>query len=410
MSRSPVQQIIDIGRMLRSGFCCEGRLHALLVPTAPSIAAKAESARLCFDALTRAVETDQFFRAAFPGSLKDHLVEWPESIISALPESDDSAGIHSLLLQVSGSCRSLLAKLADLSMKHFVLDHVGRWSARMLKEVPAGKRARIDFSTPSRPANSVAPRKVLEGPKQQTLDKRYRRGISARKYQATFIDDPHLVVRYFWCLSSREGVASDLAALNIAEYDLMPLEFYWDSAKQVYDEARHAKTYFDLSISLYRSVAHSLPRDSEIRKEMDPFLKSGKALPIPAEGNHYPVVHAASLVERLVLMNVMTETPAVGRKRENLRSGLAASYPQVATVIETDLYDEMFHAILGKKWLEYLFPDKTHRDEAIMDAALLRGFLFTLSVAEGENSDPITLLREATSPNTGFQPTRFARG
>ena len=82
-----------------------------------------------------------------------------------------------------------------------------------------------------------------------------------------------------------------------------------------------------------------------------------------------------------------------------------ASYPEVGTVIEIDLYDEMFHRILGKKWLEYPFPERAQREQAMMDAALLRGFLFTLSVAEGERRDPTALLIEATAPKTAREQT-----
>lgn len=347
------------------------------------------------------METDSFFRRAFTGAIKDSLVEWPNAVLTSLPNSDDIPAINSLAQQVLGSCRRLLTELLNISAQHFVLDHVHHWSMQMLSELPPCTPGYFDFSTSSRSSSDfstqVVPRKMLEGPKQQALDRRYRRDISALDYQASFIDDPHLIIRYFWCLSSRECVAADLAALNIAEYDMMPLEFYWDSAKQAYDEARHAQSYFDLSISLYPRVAQSLPKDSEIRGIMDEFLELGTGLPIPAEGNHYPAICDASLVERLVLMNIMTETPAVGRKRDHLRSHLAAKYSDIGMVIEVDLYDEMFHAVLGKKWLEYMYPDKPTRDAALLDAMLLRGFLLSLSVAEGGKRDPIEFLREATA-------------
>jgi hypothetical protein len=407
---SPVQEILTIGRSLRNGFCCEARLYALLVPTSPSLAAKVEAARRCFDAMNRAKEADEFFRTSFSGSMKDRLMEWPPAIFNSLPESDDRLGIEKLLTPVVGSCGHLLARLRGLSEKHFVLDHMHRWAGRMSNNVPVSD-APLDFHVqpkPSLPHDSrEEPRKVLEGPQDQVLDKRYRRDVSARTFQAFFIDDPHQVIRYFWFLSSLECGASDIASLNLAEYDLMPFEFYWDSAKQVYDEARHAQTYFDLSISLFHRVSSSLPKKSETFQIMKNFLKSGIGLPINAEGNHYPLVHSASLVERLVLMNIMTETPAVGRHRENLRSNLAATYPEVATVIETDLYDEMFHAILGKKWLEYLFPDSVQREDAIKDAALLRGFLFTLSLAEAAQKDPVELLNEAISSKQRSRANRY---
>ena len=38
-----------------------------------------------------------------------------------------------------------------------------------------------------------------------------------------------------------------------------------------------------------------------------------------------------------------------------------------------------------------------------MDAELLRGFLFTLSVAEGENRDPMALLAKVTADNNALQ-------
>jgi hypothetical protein len=56
------------------------------------------------------------------------------------------------------------------------------------------------------------------------------------------------------------------------------------------------------------------------------FFKTGSGLPIPSEGNFYEVMWRADLVERLILMQIQTETPAVPTEGTAVTGGRISSY------------------------------------------------------------------------------------
>jgi uncharacterized ferritin-like protein (DUF455 family) len=141
----------------------------------------------------------------------------------------------------------------------------------------------------------------------------------------------------------RETVASEVAALNLLEYDGLPWSFYLDMARQCEDEARHAMM-----------TANALRvRDGEIGN-----------YPIPYLGNYYEMFWEMTLEERLVAMNLDIE--AVGQ-------GYLASIPERLESTDKDaaaLYDficvdERRHARIGTRWLEYLYPQPERRRAAI---------------------------------------------
>ena len=81
----------------------------------------------------------------------------------------------------------------------------------------------------------------------------------------------------------RETVASEIAALNLLEYDNLPWEFYVDMSRQAEDEARHSTMAADLFLA----------RGGKFEDFM-----------LPAFGNYYMMFLGMTLTERLVTEDV----------------------------------------------------------------------------------------------------------
>jgi hypothetical protein len=216
-----------------------------------------------------------------------------------------------------------------------------------------------------------------------------------------FDGKPHETLRFFWTLSAREGMASELAALNLAEYDGFPFAYYFDCAKQIYDEARHAVFYLSMVSQVYRVLSDDLDPSSFEARAVERYLTSGDGLPIPYEGTCYTSVWNASLVERLVLMNLRTEGPSISAKRQRLQSRLCNALPELREGIAMDMLDEASHAKLGARWIQYLYPDSEERSLQIGNADLMRGFIMSLTIAERQQVSATELMIELSGGRHG---------
>lgn len=89
------------------------------------------------------------------------------------------------------------------------------------------------------------PVQVLRGPRQVDLDPAFDPTIDLLDPANRELIDSHRGP-FFWNLSIREEMASELCSLSMVEYDGLPLAFYRDFAKQAWDEMRHALLFFRL--------------------------------------------------------------------------------------------------------------------------------------------------------------------
>ena len=190
------------------------------------------------------------------------------------------------------------------------------------------------------------------------------------------------IVPSCWSVSQGELRACELCALSIIEYDNLPLQFYWDFSKQSWDEARHSRIYLNLSLSFFEELKMTLDHDNPLYLIIKSFLENQRGLPLPKDRNTYDAILNAELDERIILLNVLTEGPAVGRLTQKIKKEICVRYPQIKRVLEFDKVDEMFHARIGNYWLKYLIPNIKKRKQRIEDAKLLKGFLLLTSIVE----------------------------
>ncbi|MFJ8694220.1 hypothetical protein [Streptomyces roseolilacinus] len=255
----------------------------------------------------------------------------------------------------------------------------------------------------ARPA-SRTPTKVLQGPQSTPLDPVFRCTYSILdsdppKHGDTLQD----TVPHMWVLASREALAAELAALCLIEWDNLPLPFYLDFAKQMWDEARHAVFYLNAAVSLLPDLAAELPPGHPLLDDIRAFREEGTGLPIPREGNLYEAMLNATLTERLVIMHHDTETPGVAALEEQINSTLWVRRPQIAAGIAIVQMDERTHARLGHRWLKHLLPDRHELEEAIQNARLMRTMLLLTSCAHHGQQPYAALVSQVLAKKSRFQ-------
>jgi hypothetical protein len=180
---------------------------------------------------------------------------------------------------------------------------------------------------------------------------------------------------YLWCLSVRETAASDTCALSSCEYDGLPLSFYRDMAKQCWDEMRHAMSYFKRAEALLPSARDQMEPENPFRIAIEHYLESGFGLIVPRECNLFEMVSNAELHERLVLMNIRVEGPAISRLREKINSPFSVGDLELKRLFEFDKYDETAHSRAGAYWLKHLIPDRFERRRMINTSDSIRYIL-----------------------------------
>ena len=244
------------------------------------------------------------------------------------------------------------------------------------------------------------PTKKIVGPSTSRLDPIFSAEYSLQEFVAPLrADRIEIIVPYFWTLSMREAMVCNSCLLSAVEYDGLPLQFYMDMARQAADEARHAVMYLDLAIELMPSYLECPRRDAQTVVRIREFLVGNGQLPVPKEGNLFPCMWHASLEERLIIMQITTEGPAVASTRQAINSSLAQRFPNVKRAFEVDYFDEIAHARIGTRWLRYLCPDVTERKAAIDDAKLLRGILLLTCFAPIDDSSNIADLAHRSHAN-----------
>jgi hypothetical protein len=146
-------------------------------------------------------------------------------------------------------------------------------------------------------------------------------------------------------------------------------------AKQCWDEMRHATTYFTRLEALLPLALARMEPDNPFRNSIERYLDSGSGLIVPRECNLFEMVANADLPERLILMNIRVEAPAVARLREKINSPFSAEDLYLRRLFEFDKLDEMAHSRSGIYWLKHLIPDRLQRQEAIQSADTIRSIL-----------------------------------
>lgn len=237
--------------------------------------------------------------------------------------------------------------------------------------------------------------RVLIGPSKIKIDKSFEPSYNILENPTPeFGNTLEEIVPYFWSLSLREILASELCSLSIIEYDNLPLQFYWDFSKQSWDEARHSEVYLNLSISFFDNLSQTLESKNKLYLIIESYNLTGKGLPVPKEKNMYEAILNSELEERLILMNILTEAPAIGRLIKKMKRSICNQYPEIKRTFEFDKIDETFHARIGNYWLKYLIPDPTIRRQKIEDTKMLRGILLLISISEYSDINLIEMAAE----------------
>ena len=89
----------------------------------------------------------------------------------------------------------------------------------------------------------------------------------------------------------------------------------------------------------------------------------------------------ATLQERMILLNIRTEAPAVRYLTKRMESIFFKDYPDIRESFQYDKNDEIRHGYVGAKWLKYLYPDIQERKNALANADSLRGFLMATALS-----------------------------
>jgi hypothetical protein len=271
---------------------------------------------------------------------------------------------------------------------------------RFLKKITlvnnfANTNAKISMLLGSSVIHTNASYKSLNGPPHVTLDKAFFPTDSLLETDVAEYGDTVLeAAPYYWGLSARESVAADMCCLSLIEYDGLPIDFYRDMAKQAWDESRHAIYFLDVAVNLLPELQSVLHNNDLLYLHIDNFLQTGTGLPIPLERNLYEALWNATLEERFVLMHLDTEKPGINRLKQKIASTFSKAHPDIAVGLEIVLREEITHARLGKKWLQYLIPNNQDRDKLIERTRLFRGMLLLTSSAHYQDKSLTKLINE----------------
>lgn len=266
----------------------------------------------------------------------------------------------------------------------------------------SSNKTSVDFSGIHRQDHPI---KSIVGPRSVNIDAAFDPTYSLMDRPAPqFTEAITDIVPYLWTLSMRESTAAEVCALSGIEYDGLPLGFYRDMAKQIWDEARHAVMFFQLSQSLFPELISDTSSPVEVVECVQRFQQIGAGLPVPRERSLYEAMWNADLAERLVLLQLDTEGPAIGRLRAKLKSSFALSHPQMELGWRIDSRDETSHAAIGTRWLRYIVPNKIERAQAVTDARTLRAILLLTPVVHYGPLSLSELLDRYTSGNTFPEP------
>nr|WSW49890.1 hypothetical protein OG296_43560 [Streptomyces sp. NBC_01001] len=364
-----------------------GRLHALRLLTERNLRDRLGIARRAVAFFDGASEVDRFL-SRYAGAASS-LVAWQAE------DQPENAGLLSagevdvrlLRERIDHGLRGAWATLTEVTRATRGMEMLAPWhdfSIRMSAyfDSVAGQVQQSNQLTEFVRTVRRSPAKAFQGPRSVPIDRAFK-----RTYSLLDTDPPtdgstlQETVPSLWVLASREALAAELAALCVIEWDNLPLAFYLDFAKQMWDEARHAAFYLSAAVSLLPDLEAELPAAHPLRDDIRTFQEWGTGLPIPREGNLYEAMLNATLIERLVIMHHDTETPAVAGLEKKINSTLWDRRPEIAAGISAVQMDERTHASLGHRWLKFLLPDRSEQEEAIQNARLMRTMLLLTSCA-----------------------------
>ena len=250
-------------------------------------------------------------------------------------------------------------------------------------------QARIsDFSVNSDlTGSSGAVRRVFTGPRVNSIDPTLFGEYSMLDYAPpSYSSEIDRVIPYFWTLSTKEAMACDACLLSGIEYDGLPILFYRDMAQQAADEARHSVMFLNLAIELMPKLREDTKINRKLFDYVTKFLDGRGKLPVPVEGGLFDTMWNATLMERLILMQIDTEGLAVAGARRAAKSKFAQLYPSIQRAFEIDANDEIGHARIGHRWLKFLIPSAQARAETIDEARKLRGLLLLTCFANSNTT------------------------
>lgn len=402
--------IIRAFQTLRNSLIIRGRLRAAEIPGTNGLQAKYEAARASYEDFEVAADIDRFAFGHF-NRREQYTISWPENLVSLLgqwPEGLFLMNLRDLIQQLGARIVFEADKLCS-----------GCTETRMLNHCSDFVRRKVACSETERLASKYAGcvevrrepsivRKAVPVPLLHRLDGVFRPGYSVLETgQRSFEDTESDAMSYFWYLSIKECLAAELCALNIAEYDGLPLAFYCDMAKQMLDECRHACHFVNTALR-WLSARSCLDGEDSGFKINDGNSSAQFELSIPREGNFFETIHASDLAERLILMNIKTESIAVRRLKERLESRLCANSHFHMLATEVDLQDEISHVRIGTVWLKHLFPDPEQRKSKIDDTMLLRGVLMLNTIAVSQDRCVSDMIKEMLAARTDKAFPRFA--
>jgi hypothetical protein len=160
----------------------------------------------------------------------------------------------------------------------------------------------------------------------------------ARELYVNDPDENHVPIEpeeqrhFFHALLDAELCAAELMARNSHEHPEMPWDFHVDMARQVWDEARHARL-------------HEILMPTELDCRWGDY---------PVGFSYFRSIYAYDLLGRLVLFNGTSEQKAMWRHSHRRKVLVERGQETVARVFDYLLADEVPHVHNGVRWGSYL--------------------------------------------------------
>lgn len=375
----------------------KSRLHALYVLGATSFATKLKHAELAFNAIFLASTVEGYLKRTYNFSSRTLTWEGQYDAISDCFEDErtlNTEQLETFISEVESDLKLTMASLESIRSGNLMFASVHFISRIIRQEIDHFSVLSNDVIHSNTFWGTENPSKTLKTPQIIRLDGRFEATESVlekdqvRFSQHSFEEN----VEFFWNLGIREILAAEIAAMSIFEYDNLPIDFYHDMIKQMYDEARHANFYIQKSIDLF-PIAKKRSTDERLLRIISEFEQGGK-LPVPKEKNFVEAFLNANLTERLVLLNIRTEAPAVARLKEKMNSPFCSEFPDIKESFSVDRNDEISHGSIGYKWLRFLYPDSEARKQVLQDVDSYRGLLLSTSIDANSEKEFLELLGE----------------
>ncbi len=405
-------ELVRVMGALRDALVVLARLESLGSLGERGLAEQSRRAAAAVLRIEEAASLDDYLRESH--GVRRREVVWPTAVLGEVralagAQTVDLDRLLLLIARCGGQAAAALRKARSIAQTSPLLaPALLRLGAiqPILKQERTPAKEDLPAPTPSRGAGV---RQKLRGPRSVPLDPRFLPSFSllCAGVDPTMSGDDLDRAPHYWCLAAREAMASELCALNVVEYDGLPLAFYRDFAKQQWDELRHAEFFLSVGLELLPEFIAAAPREHPLRAAACAHLDIASGLPIPLEGNLYELARDATLTQRLVLMHHDTEAPGVGGFLRQARSPWGRAHPHVADALNTTVDDEAAHARIGRRWLKHLLPTSGMRAREIDEARTLRGFLL-LNVMAEKNHLPLGALLAGELVEGLPQPLRGA--